>query len=342
MTIALTGGGTGGHLAIVRCLLESAIKKNIECVYIGSQNGQDKAWFENEVRFKENFFLSSKGVVNQSKFDKISSLLHTLKLSKDCREIFKKYHIQAVFSVGGYSAAPASFAALFSHLPLFIHEQNSKSGSLNMLLKPFATKFFSAFEKEISPYPVADKFFDNARIRKELKNIIFLGGSQGAQFINELALNLAPKLQEQNIKIIHQCGKNDFEKCKKHYQSLNIQADIFDFSLNLEEKMKNADLAISRAGASTLFELCANTLPTIFIPYPYAAKNHQYFNAKFLQDQALCQIFTQNSINLDEFFKSILKLNLENISTRLQNITQKNGADMLIQKALFDNLTFIR
>lgn len=228
MTIALTGGGTGGHLAIVRCLLESAIKKNIECVYIGSQNGQDKAWFENEVRFKEKFFLSSKGVVNQSKFDKISSLLHTLKLSKDCREIFKKYHIQAVFSVGGYSAAPASFAALFSHLPLFIHEQNSKSGSLNMLLKPFATKFFSAFEKEISPYPVADKFFDNARIRKELKNIIFLGGSQGASFINELALNLAPKLQEQNIKIIHQCGKNDFEKCKKHYQSLNIQADIFD------------------------------------------------------------------------------------------------------------------
>ncbi|ECL7245031.1 UDP-N-acetylglucosamine--N-acetylmuramyl-(pentapeptide) pyrophosphoryl-undecaprenol N-acetylglucosamine transferase, partial [Campylobacter jejuni] len=93
---------------------------------------------------------------------------------------------------------------------------------------------------------------------------------------------------------------------------------------------------------STLFELCANTLPTIFIPYPYAAKNHQYFNAKFLQDQALCQIFMQNSINLDEFFKSILKLNLENISTRLQNITQKNGADMLIQKALFDNLTFIR
>lgn len=56
MTIALTGGGTGGHLAIVRCLLESAIKKNIECVYIGSQNGQDKAWFENEVRFKEKFF----------------------------------------------------------------------------------------------------------------------------------------------------------------------------------------------------------------------------------------------------------------------------------------------
>ncbi|TEY09120.1 UDP-N-acetylglucosamine--N-acetylmuramyl-(pentapeptide) pyrophosphoryl-undecaprenol N-acetylglucosamine transferase, partial [Campylobacter sp. US18a] len=175
-----------------------------------------------------------------------------------------------------------------------------------------------------------------------LKNIIFLGGSQGASFINELALNLAPKLQEQNIKIIHQCGKNDFEKCKKHYQNLNIQADVFDFNSNLEEKMKNADLAISRAGASTLFELCANTLPAIFIPYPYAAKNHQYFNAKFLQDQALCQIFMQDSINLDDFFKAMLKLNLEDISTRLQNIAQKNGGDILLEKALSNNLAFIR
>lgn len=86
-------------------------------------------------------------MVNQSKFGKISSLLHTLKLSKDCREIFKKHHIQAVFSVGGYSAAPASFAALFSHLPLFIHEQNSKSGSLNMLLKPFAKNFLVPLKK---------------------------------------------------------------------------------------------------------------------------------------------------------------------------------------------------
>ncbi|AXP08465.1 undecaprenyldiphospho-muramoylpentapeptide beta-N-acetylglucosaminyltransferase [Campylobacter hepaticus] len=342
MTIVLTGGGTGGHLNIVRCLLQSAIKKNINCIYIGSQNGQDKAWFENESAFKEKFFLNSCGVVNQNKISQIYSLIHILKLSQDCKKIFKSNNIKAVFSVGGYSAAPASFAALFSHLPLFIHEQNSKSGSLNLLLKPFAKKFFSAFEKEFTPYPIADKFFNYARIRKEIKNIIFLGGSQGAQFINDLALNLAPKLQKQNINIIHQCGKNDFEKCQKKYQSLNIQADLFDFTPNLEKKMQQADLAISRSGASTLFELCANNLPAIFIPYPYAAKNHQYFNAKFLQDQALCKIFTQNNINLDILFQTILNLNLEDISTRLKNIAQKNGAELLLNKALFNDPTFIR
>lgn len=142
--------------------------------------------------------MSSRGVVNQSKLGKINSLLHTLKLSKECKQIFKDYDIKAVFSVGGYSAAPASFAALFSHLPLFIHEQNSKSGSLNKLLKPFAKQFYSAFEKEIVPYPVADNF-EKASICKELKNIIFLGGSQGAKFINDLALNLAPELQKKEL-----------------------------------------------------------------------------------------------------------------------------------------------
>ncbi len=334
MTMVLTGGGTGGHLAIVRCLLESAIKKNIDCIYIGSQNGQDKTWFEKETRFKEKFFLSSRGVINQNKLGKIGSLFHILKLSKDCKKIFKNYQVEAVFSVGGYSAAPASFGSLFSHLPLFIHEQNSKSGSLNILLKPFAKKFFSAFEKELSPYPVADEFFNKARIRKELKNVLFLGGSQGAQFINNLALNLAPKLQKQGIGIIHQCGKNELEKCKKYYKDLGIEADVFDFSSNLEGKMKNADLAISRSGASTLFELCANALPAIFIPYPYAAKNHQFFNAKFLQDKSLCQIFTQDSANTEAIFEALFKFNLEDISIKLKNIVQKNGGDVLLEKAL--------
>lgn len=334
MIIALTGGGTGGHLTIVRCLLKSAIKKNIECIYIGSQNGQDRNWFENENAFKEKFFLSSRGVVNQSKLGKISSLIHTLKLSKECKQIFKNYNIKAIFSVGGYSAAPASFAALFSHLPLFIHEQNSKSGSLNTLLKPFAKGFFSAFEKEVTPYPVADKFFKHARVREELKSIIFLGGSQGARFINDLALNLAPKLAQKGINIIHQCGKNDLEKCQKAYENLNIKAELFDFSPNLEKKMAKADLAISRAGASTLFELCANTLPCIFIPFVYATKNHQYFNAQFLKEQKLCEIFTQKYANADNIFNALFNINLKDISLGLKNTVQENGADIMLDKAL--------
>ena len=332
--IVLTGGGTGGHLRIVKCLLESATKLNIECIYIGSTNGQDRAWFENEMRFKERFFLASSGVVNKSKFQKFSSLLNILKLSKISAKILKTYDVKAVFSVGGYSAAPTSFAALFNKIPLFIHEQNSKKGSLNFILKPFATKFYSAFEKNFCPYPVDDKFFNTARLRKELKSVIFLGGSQGASFINNLALNLALKLSKMGVKIIHQCGQKELENVKKSYENLGVKADVFDFCENLEEKMSSADLAISRAGASTLFELCANALPCIFIPFAYAFKNHQYFNAKFLQDKALCQIFTQENANENEILKAISKINLDDISARLKQIAQKNSAEFLLKDAL--------
>lgn len=336
MRVAITGGGTGGHLNIAKCLLEAALGLNLECIYIGSQSGQDKKWFENEARFWQKYFLSSSGVVDKKGFQKLRSLYSIFALSLKTRRILKENEIKAVFSVGGYSAAAASFGAILAGVPLFIHEQNSKSGSLNSVLKPFAKGFYSAFEKEFTPYPVNEKFFSTARIRKEFRTLIFLGGSQGANFINELALKLAARLNERGIKIIHQCGSNDLAKCQEFYANLGIKADCFAFSEHLEAKMNEADLAISRAGASTLFELCANALPAVFIPYPYAAKNHQYFNAKFLLDKALCQIFTQDELkHSDEtFFKALFTLNLEQISSELQDLIQKDGAKILLKKAL--------
>lgn len=336
MRVAITGGGTGGHLNIAKCLLEAALGLNIECIYIGSESGQDKKWFEHEERFLQKYFLPSSGVVDKKGFKKVKSLFSIFALSFKTRQILKEQHINAVFSVGGYSAAAASFGAIMARVPLFIHEQNSKSGSLNSALKPFAKGFYSAFDKEFTPYPINEKFFNTARIRQTFQTLIFLGGSQGASFINELALKLAPRLDEKGIKIIHQCGSNDLEKCQEFYAKAGIKADCFAFSEHLEKKMAEADVAISRAGASTLFELCANALPAVFIPYPFAAKNHQYFNAKFLLDKALCQIFTQEQLkNNDEaLFKALFTLNVEQISSELKGLAQKDGARILLEKAL--------
>ena len=335
MKIAITGGGTGGHLSIARALALSAKKLGIDCIYIGSTSGQDMAWFEKEDFFSHKYFLESKGVVNQRGFKKIISFLKILKLSIKARKILNEHKIKDVFSVGGYSSAPASFAALFSNKNLFIHEQNSKKGFLNSLLKPFCKIFFSSFEKEFCPYPVEDIFFDKARTRLKLESIIFLGGSQGAKFINDLALKLAKSLDERGIKIIHQCGKKDYQRCKKEYESLAIKVDLFDFDKNIHEKIQKADLAIARAGAGTLFELCANNLPSIFIPYPHASKNHQYFNAKFLEDKKLCQLFTQDELKDEKkILTSIFSINLELISDSLKEIISKNGSDFIIKKAL--------
>jgi len=328
--IAITGGGTGGHLKIAKIIKEELNKKGIYPIYIGSTLGQDREWFENDKGFREKYFLNSSGVVNQKGIKKISSLTNIIKLSFKAQHILKKHNIKKVFSVGGFSAAPASFAAIMLRKELFIHEQNATIGSLNKLLKPFSKKFFNTFLYN-DPYPVEEVFFNTARIRREIKTIIFLGGSQGASFINELAINIAKDLKKKGIKIIHQTGKRDYEKVKKFYKKENIEVDCFDFSLNLAEKLKNADLAISRAGASTLFELVANNLPAVFIPYPYATGDHQYYNAKFLEEKNASFVIRQNEVNKEKILK-YLECNIEKLSKNLAKINNQNGAEYIIKQ----------
>ena len=194
MMVAITGGGTGGHLAIANALKEELNNRGLKPIFIGSQNGQDKSWFANDNGFEKTYFLDSKGVVNKRGLKKLLVLKDILASAFTCKDIFKTHDVKAVFCVGGYSAAPAAFASLLTRTPLYIHEQNAVVGTLNKLLKPFAKEFFSSYDKnsKVKEYPVSDKFFNSRRIRKELKTIIFLGGSQGANFINELAMKTVP------------------------------------------------------------------------------------------------------------------------------------------------------
>lgn len=334
--VAITGGGTGGHLKIADIFIDEFKKRDFEVVYIGSTSGQDKAWFEDDERLKEAIFLSTSGVVNKSGFSKLFSLLNMFKKALFCLRILYKYNIKTVVSVGGFSAAPASFAAILKRdCKFFIHEQNSVLGTLNKKTMKFATAIYSSFYSfsPIKDYPVKEEFFQKARVRKELKTIAFFGGSQGASAINDFALNLAPKLDEMGIKIIHQTGKNDFERVQKEYEKLGIDVDCFDFSKDIVEKMNQADFCVSRAGASTLFELCANNLPAFFIPFKYAAGNHQYFNAKALLEKNLCFLQNENELDVEYFFEC-LNCNLEDISTRLKGSIEPNGASKIVDDIL--------
>lgn len=335
--ICITGGGTGGHLAIANALKEELNSRGLKAIYIGSTSGQDTSWFEKDGGFEKTYFLNSSGVVNKKGIKKLLVLKDILKSSFTCKRIFKKHDIKAVFCVGGYSAAPASFAAISSRIPLYIHEQNAVIGKLNSILKPFAKAFFSSYIEDsiVKEYPVSNVFFQKRRIRKDLKTIIFLGGSQGAKFINDLAMKVAPKLIENGIKIIHQTGKQDYTKVKDYYEKNSLHVDCFDFTKSLTCKLSEADFAVSRAGASTLWELSANALPSLFIPFPFAAKNHQYFNAKVLSDNSLAFLKTQDELDEKEFWKILDTIELEKTSQKLSQIITKNGikdiADIILK-----------
>jgi len=332
MKICITGGGTGGHLMIAQALVEAAVIQGHEVVFIGSTHGQDRKYFASHSSFSYVYFLETTGVVNQKGIAKLQALFKIFKAFLKSRKILKKHKIQATYSVGGFSAAPASFATLSRLIPLFIHEQNAVEGRLNSLLKPYAKRFISAYDKNspIQGYPVKEVFYNKARQRTELKSIIFLGGSHGAKAINDLALGVAYKLQKLGIKIIHQAGETDFERVKKEYEDMGVEVELYGFTKELDSLITHADLAISRAGASTLWELTANGLPALYVPYPYAAADHQFHNAAFIVENELgwCE---REGEGLRSKLLSILKEDLSKKSEALLHYATKDVASKMIQ-----------
>ncbi len=336
--IAMCGGGTGGHLVIIKAVKEEI---NSPIIYIGSTKGQDTKWFKDDTKFKERYFLETRGVVNQAILGKVVSLYMLFKATLKAKKILEENKIKVVFSVGGFSSAPTAFASKILNIPLVIHEQNAHIGSLNRLLKPYAKYFISSYDKNspIKDYPVSREFFKKARVRKELKTIIFLGGSQGAVAINRVAKYIAKELDNRGIKIIHQAGERNIEETKKSYLELGIKAEVFGFTKNISEYIQQADFAIARAGASTLWELTANLCPAIFIPYPYAAGDHQYYNAKFLEDKGVACVVRESELEGKDILDMIDSIDIEAISKKIENLEliKPDGAKQIAN--LLESLT---
>jgi UDP-N-acetylglucosamine--N-acetylmuramyl-(pentapeptide) pyrophosphoryl-undecaprenol N-acetylglucosamine transferase len=326
----MTGGGTGGHLAIIKAVKEHL--KGEELIYVGSTKGQDKQWFEHDDDFKEKYFFDTRGVVNQKGLGKLKSLWMMFQAMRQARKLLKEHQARVVFSVGGFSSAATAFAAKSMGIPLVIHEQNAALGSLNKLMKPYAKAFISSYleESPIKAYPIKQIFFENARVRDSVKTIIFLGGSQGAKAINALALEIAPELKARGIRIIHQAGQNNIDEVKKTYAELGIEAEVFGFTDKLADYMKAADLAIARAGASTLWELSATALPTLFIPYPYAASDHQFYNAQFLVEKNLAWLMREKEIDTQKVL-ALLDEDLTERSKGLMKIVEKEGSEKIAE-----------
>lgn len=333
MNILFTGGGTGGHLVIALSLAEAARIRGHHVIFVGSTSGQDRQWFGESALFEQAYFLETTGVVNKKGFGKIGALWKIFKAVIASRSLIRDFRADAVVSVGGFSAAPAALAAVMTKTPLYIHEQNAITGKLNTLLRPYAKGFFTSYEegKSRCDYPVSDRYFQGAHDRDAVKTVIFLGGSQGAKFINDLALEISPWLHEREIKILHQCGAKEEERVKGAYRELGIDADVYGFTTKIAELIERSDLAVSRSGASTLWELCAARVPAFYIPFPHAAADHQFHNAQYILKHDCGWCFRQNEgliVNLQEAILS----DIVPKSRRLAELIQPNGAAHIIEK----------
>jgi UDP-N-acetylglucosamine--N-acetylmuramyl-(pentapeptide) pyrophosphoryl-undecaprenol N-acetylglucosamine transferase len=294
----LTGGGTGGHLfpGIAAAEALCARRPGSEVLFIGTRRKMDRSSLSRygfATKSIHCFGLKGKNLIH------LLQAIAVLPLSfAEAAFHLLRFRPDIVLGVGGYVTGPVVAMAKVLGIPTVIHEQNSVPGLANRKLGkvvdriclsiPGSEKFFPAAKSVLTGNPVRRDILEVARRgqradKKKAVTVMVLGGSQGAHRVNELAseaLIRYSKTVRSALKIIHQTGTADEEVIEKRYRKSGIEAQVAAFFTEMAAMYEQADLLISRAGATTLAELAVLGKPAILIPYPYAADNHQEKNGR--------------------------------------------------------------
>lgn len=321
-TIFLVGGGTGGHLLPVLAIAEEIRRQQslITLVLILQKDGQDqeivKQYFEGHLNLKLN-----KEDLEAEKFYRYFDrrlLLVPWKFIKGLQQSFRlinHYQPSVIFCKGGYLSLPVAIAGWLRKIPIILHETDAVVGIANRLIKPMAQKIAVSFPLDYlgindrkyvyTGNPIRSEFITSNKtiINRKVKEIVIIGSSLGSHNINKLVAPIIVDLARK-YKITHFCGQKDLEWLKS-FKTKNY--DVFDFKESIAPSIKKADLVISRAGG-TIFELAALGKPTILIPLPWAAGNHQWENAKLLQKREAAVILDEKVLTPSRLLKEIRML----------------------------------
>ena len=231
-------------------------------------------------------------------------------LLESCYHILR-FNPDVVMGVGGYVTGPVVAAAWLLRRPTLIHEQNSVPGLANRKLGrlvdriclslPQSEKYFPAGKTVLTGNPVRRRIIEAGRNRaggEGRRTLLILGGSQGAHAVNEMVVEALRGGIEafSSIRVIHQTGRDDEQMVKEAYEELGIDHLVAPFFTDMAELYGQADLIVSRAGATTLAEIGVVGRPAVLIPYPYAADNHQEHNAQALVDQGAAQMVREREL----------------------------------------------
>ena len=340
--IIIAGGGTGGHI-FPAIAIANALKKiddKIEILFVGA-----KGKMEMEKVPQAGYKIEGLAIAGFNRSSLIKNIGLPFKLIKSffqVRRIFNTFKPIAVVGVGGYSSFPVLKYAQTRGIKTFIHESNSFAGKSNILLGKNATKifvatdgmekFFKANKLKITGNPVRKLIVENNISRTEAieffklspnkKTILSIGGSLGAKSINEAINKYINEFEKNELQLIWQTGKPCATTAQ---QTAKGSANIYtsDFITNMEYAYAAADLIISRSGAMAIAEICVAKKPTIFVPYPFAAEDHQTVNAENLVSKSAALTINDNEV-LDKLDSSIIALsnNVEQQHTLKQNIAK--------------------
>lgn len=335
--IVVMAGGTGGHVFPALAVAQALVEKGWEVSWLGTKKGiESRVIPENNIAID---WLSVAGVRGKGLSGKITAVFMLGKACLQAVKILRYRKPDVVLGMGGFVAGPGGLMAKMLGIPLIIHEQNRVPGTTNRLLARIANRVLQAFPGSFNEKVNATctgnplrKAFQNQPEKMAVKTnesvrLLIVGGSQGAQALNEIVPEAIAEIK--GVQVRHQTGAAMRDQIEARYKELGINAEVSAFITDMVAAYQWADLVICRAGAMTVSEVSAIGVPAIFVPLPGAIDDHQTANAKYLTDAGAGLIVLQKDLNKATLVKAINRVmeNLEPMSKAAKQSARLDATD---------------
>lgn len=352
MKVVVSAGGTGGHiypaLAIIDLLKK--IDKDLDVLYVGTHNRMEK-----DIIPKMGIKYETIEIYGFNKTKVIKNIKNVYLVSRayhKCLKIMRDFKPDLVVGAGGYVTFPVLKAAQKLCIKTFIHEQNSFAGKTNVSLGKKASLIGVSFENSLKDFkgtkgkaflmgnPCSKRAVEMKMIKKseigfddKKPLVVAVAGSLGSESINRTFKNVLTALKGKDYQFLYITGAKHYDKFMDGL-ILPENVKVVPFFNNLPGLLKDTDVLISRSGASTMSEVIALNVPTIFIPSPYVANNHQYYNALDLVNKKAALLIEEKNISKEKIFESIDEIlnNGGSIKNNLKNIATVNTEDVFLNE----------
>lgn len=351
MRYLISGGGTGGHIfpavSIANALKE--LDPEAEILFVGALGRMEMERVPQAGY--EIVGLPVRGFDRKKPWKNVSVLIDLSKSIRQVKKIIRDFKPNVGVGVGGYASGAAMWAAAKMGIPILLQEQNGFAGVTNKILKDKATKICVAYEGMEKFFPADKIILTGNPVRQNLldgrkseddgrKTLLIIGGSLGARTINEAVIAGLKELTNAGIKVVWQTGKVYYEKCKAAWEAAGSPANIecLDFLSDMPDRYANADLVISRAGASSISEICLLGKPAILVPSPNVAEDHQTHNAMALVNKDAA-VLVRDAEAAEKLIATALELlndpkRLKTLQTNVLKLAQKDSAKRIAEEVI--------
>ena len=356
LSVLIAGGGTGGHLypaiAVARELI--ARVPQAEVTFVGTAAG-----IESRVVPLEGFALDvirSAGLKGKSMQALVRGVALLPLSAADAWRVITRRRPDVVIGVGGYSSGPVVLLSALRGIPTLLMEQNAIPGLTNRLLAPMVDAAAVTFQESVKLFgskavvsgnPVRQEFFHNEEAHGHdfpppgAARVLVFGGSQGAHAINMAMVEAAARLAAAapRLAVTHQTGERDLEMVRDGYRRAGLEARVEPFLFAMSREMRAADLVVCRAGATTVAELTASGRPSILVPLPTAADDHQRMNAQALVSEGAAVMIEQRELTGDRLAAEMLSLagdreRRRRMGEAARHLARPDAARMIVEKVL--------